>query len=348
MSKSMTIAICSYQRRDPLLRLLLSLVAQARREPSQWEGIDVVVVLDGSSDGSAEAARGIRAPFPLRVVALPHAGLSTARNECLARATGELIYFLDDDLVPADGTVARHRDAERDDHAQLLLGPCTIPADFPAADGAREWFAARYAELELSKVVDRFDLFSIANASAPAEVLRSVGGFDPDFVGYGFEDYELGLRLAEVNVHERFDPDATAWHYSTVDERLTVTRNRETGRNAVRLLHRHPSTVEQLASRAYSGPAPWMLDRLGLRRPGPLGVIASTAQWLGCRAGPPQRQPARLLLATAAAAAHSAGVADLDPSLVDLFLGRPRRPTVGVLWWRRSSPHDPVAHTEEL
>jgi hypothetical protein len=41
----MTIAICSYQRRDPLLRLLLSLVAQARREPSQWEGIDVVVVL---------------------------------------------------------------------------------------------------------------------------------------------------------------------------------------------------------------------------------------------------------------------------------------------------------------
>lgn len=330
---TMTVAVCSYQRRDSLTHLLGTLSAQAAADPGAWDGIDVVVVVDGSTDGSAAAARAVPTVLATTVVEQAHAGLSTARNRCLAEASGELVYFLDDDLVPAAGTVLRHRHAQRDG-AQVILGPCLIPGDHDAPQATRTWFATRYAELAERPLIDRFDHFSIANASAPTAVLRAAGGFDTDFVGYGLEDYELGLRLMRDGVHERFDAEAVAWHHTDVDEAAIVPRNRESGRNAVRLLRRHPDARAVLLPDRYSGPGPWVVDRMRLRSPRLLMGLARGAEWCARRAA---RTPPRVegnLWALAAAAAHAAGVADLDPSLVPGFLGRPTPPTTGRRWDR--------------
>ena len=334
MSETMTIAICSHQRREPLVRLLRALADQAVAAPASWSGIDVVVAIDGSTDGSDAAARAVVTPFPLTISSQPHRGLSAARNECLARASGTLIYFLDDDLVPAEGTVERHRSADRSGPARILLGPCVIPRSFPAPESARAWRAGRYAELERTQVIDRFDRFSIANSSGPTAVFRAVGGFDPTFVGYGLEDYEMGLRLMESGVYERFDPSAIAWHYSTSDERSDVRRHWETGQNTVRLLRRHPGVADTLFPSTYRGPAPWILDRLGIRRPTLLRAVATSCHCVGRHVPARPRRIPEFIFALALAAAFSAGVAELDPSLVSRSLGRPKEPTVRAPWWR--------------
>ncbi len=328
-AKTLTIAVCSYQRKEAVVRLVSALDDQARSSPADWEGIDVVVVIDGSTDGSAEALAGLVPVLPFRVVTQPNGGLAKARNTCLEHAKGELIYFLDDDLVPAEGTVRRHRQAFRDQQAQMVLGPCLIPDGLPAPDLTRRWWDQRYRELAEKKVVDRFDRFSIANCSGLTEKFRSVGGFDTQFVGYGLEDHEIGLRLMRAGAFERYDEQAVAWHYYTADERLAVARNRETGRNAVRLLRAHPEAAPVLFPEEYNGPGPWLLDHLRLRSPHLLGAVAWLAERLAkvAKHGPDRVEDNLWWLALAAA--HAAGVADLDRSLVPSFLGRPARPTSG-------------------
>src|SRR5450631_1942422 len=122
--KTLTVAICSYERRDAVLRLVSALDAQARQSPQAWRGVDICVVLDGSEDGSREALDAYDATLPLRVIWQPNRGAAAARNQLIDAAVGEVIWFLDDDLVPREGTVDRHRRAHEHGPPSFYLGPC--------------------------------------------------------------------------------------------------------------------------------------------------------------------------------------------------------------------------------
>jgi hypothetical protein len=68
----------------------------ALREVLRYPDVEVVVVDDGSTDDTADIARG----FGFRVISTPNQGLSSARNTGLRAATGEIVAYLDDDARP--------------------------------------------------------------------------------------------------------------------------------------------------------------------------------------------------------------------------------------------------------
>jgi glycosyltransferase involved in cell wall biosynthesis len=309
----MTIAISSYQRRRELERLLRSLAGELEGRDELAVGVDVVVVLDGSTDGSREVVERLPFPVPLRTCWQPNAGLASARNAGLANATGELVWFLDDDVLVPTGTLARHRRVDAPDDRRVLVGPCRFP------DGARvhpevRWFwDLRHAALDDAGAVARFDHFSAANTSGPVSTFRAVGGFDAGFVGYGAEDYELAVRLLAAGVSIAYDPDATVWHAPPHGVVAMCTRARSEARNQIRLATLHPGVFDDVFAQSLTPPMRWIRRARLHRHPGLLDVIGTVLTAVASVEAPLTRHRSTRALGWASAALYVAGIAKHDP-----------------------------------
>jgi glycosyltransferase involved in cell wall biosynthesis len=73
-----------------------------------YRPIEVIVVDDGSTDGTVVVVEGF--DIPVRCVKQEHAGVSVARNRAIAEARGELIAFLDSDDLWTEGSLSHRVD----------------------------------------------------------------------------------------------------------------------------------------------------------------------------------------------------------------------------------------------
>jgi glycosyltransferase involved in cell wall biosynthesis len=309
----MTVVIASHQRRDAVLRLLRGLDAQFAAGDGLAGDMEVVVVLDGSTDGSREAIERASWSVPVRVHAQPNRGRAVARNAGLELVQTPLVWFLDDDLVPAPGLVARHRQAHADGQPRVVVGPCLVPEDADAPDPFLRWWDAFYEDLEDRDSIDRFDRFTVANASAPVAVLRDVGGFESTFVEYGLEDYELAVRLLRANVAVQFDAEAIAWHPDVPPMSVLIARQHGLGVNAARLARMHPETRDVLFPAVPISRQRRLLRRLRLRDPRALRLVSRLAFGIyRVTDALPFTPPKGEMMSRAAA--HAAGVAEGDPT----------------------------------
>ena len=106
-------------------------------------------------------------------------------------------------------------------------------------------------------------LFVTENPSVSKTLLHAVGGFDPQFQGWGCEDSELGYRLHERGARFYCAPAATAYHQIHPGGAMgDVAVWREHARNYLRFCHKHPRleiylfwrfVVGELSYDGYSG-----------------------------------------------------------------------------------------------
>ena len=100
-----SVVIPTRQRREPLRRALRALATQT----APAETYEVVIAVDGSTDGTEEMLAGLDAPFALRTVEGPRRGRAAACNAAIAAASGEVLIVLDDDMEPVPELIERHR-----------------------------------------------------------------------------------------------------------------------------------------------------------------------------------------------------------------------------------------------
>ena len=100
-----SIVIPTYQRRDVVLASLRAVPAIA------FGSFEVIVVVDGSTDGTAAAVRAL--PFPITVIDQENRGAATARNRGAASASGDILLFLDDDMEPDPAILFEHDRSHR-------------------------------------------------------------------------------------------------------------------------------------------------------------------------------------------------------------------------------------------
>jgi glycosyltransferase involved in cell wall biosynthesis len=226
-----TIQLCTYNRAQLLGRVLDACFEQT--VPS--DAYEVVLVNDGSTDTTADviAAAERRATCAFAVIHQTNAGLARGRNAGIARARGERIIFIDDDVLPVPSFVAEHlRSHERTRHA-IVRGAVINTESFERLP-APFWTVANYSG----------NYFWTSNVSLPLETLRRVGGFTESFREYGWEDIELGLRLRFAGVPSYFNRLALAFHYKprprAADVESMVRQARAQARTAVQLRALHP------------------------------------------------------------------------------------------------------------
>src|SRR5438309_8873202 len=104
MPKKITVQICSHNRKQLLAKVLASLFDQTFPK----EEFEVIVVDDGSTDGTAEMIKGLAAPIDLVYIRQEKEGLSAGRNKGILKAQGEIILFIDDDVIADSNLVGEH------------------------------------------------------------------------------------------------------------------------------------------------------------------------------------------------------------------------------------------------
>jgi GT2 family glycosyltransferase/peptidoglycan/xylan/chitin deacetylase (PgdA/CDA1 family) len=222
-----------------VVRTVTAFERHARRD------FEVIVVDDGSTDGTAAALRQLQVEFPLTVIEQGNQGGAAARNRGAAAATGEVLLFLDDDMEALPSLLAEH-DRARGEGAELVLGDIPLHPDSPRnvlSRGVGDWAASRRKRLSAPGAALRIDDMITGQMSISRDAFHRLGGFDTRFTRdglYGGEDLDFGYRVTKAGYRIAFNPQAISYQYYDVDPADFLRRAYETGRSEAELSSKYP------------------------------------------------------------------------------------------------------------
>ncbi len=269
-----TIVVPTFQRRDVVSQSVQALAALRLPGPSE-----VVVVVDGSTDGTAGALRALDLPMPLTVLEQENAGAAAARNAGAAVAKGRYLLFLDDDMQADPGLLEAHRRL-LDAGADAVVGHIPLHPDSPhnlLTDGVRLWAERRRTRLLANDGdLEVKDLLT-GQLSVRRELFGLAAGFDQDFTAggtFGGEDTEFLHRLVATGAVVRFAPDAVSYQRYVVTPDQHLRQWRQAGAADAALVRKHPELHTHLAEQHGSlNPATRALVAAATRMP------RLTARW---------------------------------------------------------------------
>ena len=257
------------RRRTVAARTIAALAAQ-----EFTAGFEAIAVVNGPDDGTAAGLRALAVPFPLTVLEDARPGAAAARNLGAEHARGELLLFLDDDMIASPSLLHEHDRAHRDG-ADVVVGHVPLHADSPRnflSEAVGRWAEERAERLRTAGRVGPHDVLT-GQLSVSRTTFREIGGFDARFRGFGNEDVDLGARLGAAGFRVVFNPDAVSRQLYVVSPRAYLRQRHELGAADVRLARRHT----ELARSA---------ERDALRRDRPLRVPVRWAALAGLRLRP--------------------------------------------------------------
>ena len=167
---------------------------------------EIIVVDDGSTDGTADVARAAGAD---RIVLLPHAGPAAARNAGVEVARGGIVLFTDADCEPSPRWLEQMVAPFSDPEVMGTKGTYRTRQRSLIARLVQLEYEIRYERMAQATHIDFVDTYAAAYRRA---VVLQAGGFDPAFPIPSAEDIDLSFRLAQAGHRLVFVPEAWVWH----------------------------------------------------------------------------------------------------------------------------------------
>ncbi len=246
-----TVIVSTYDRPAYLALCLWSFDTQSRKD------FELVVADDGSGEPTAQVVREFAraAAFPVRHAWQPHEGFrkAAALNEAVSLSKGAYLIFTDGDCIAHPRFVEQHRrqaapgsflvgrtprlgrqlsakvsvDAVRSGRAQRLTWGKVL--DGILGRSRKMEFGLYLGGGALFRRVRRWkrnlELWG-GNFSCWRGDFEAVNGFNEDFVGWGKEDLELGVRLRNRGVRPVSAVHAAVnfhlWHEASEDKKANV------------------------------------------------------------------------------------------------------------------------------
>ena len=239
-----SVVICAYNAERTMRRCLESL----RR--LDYPNFEVIVVDDGSDDGTAQIAAG----FPeFRLIRQPNKGLSVARNVGMQAAVGELVAYTDSDCVV-------------DPHWLTFMVRSIIEGGFDACGGPNYapheegWIegcvsASPGAPCHVLVTDDRAEHLAGCNMLFRKTALENVGGFDSQFTAAG-DDVDICWRLMDAGYVLGYAPSAFVWHFRRNTIKAYYGQQRGYGRAEAALYLKYPERFNVLGQIKWQGTIP--------------------------------------------------------------------------------------------
>lgn len=177
-------------------------------EPFASRPADVELIV--AADGAVEDWARITAEFEGRGVELPvRSGPAAARNRGAELAQGEVLVFVDGDVIAAADAVSRMRDVLRDPRIAAVFGAYDEQPPEPGFFSQYKNLSHRYVH---STTGNRALTFWAGLGAVRADAFRAVGGFDERFDRPCVEDIELGYRLTAAGYTIAVEPAIGGTH----------------------------------------------------------------------------------------------------------------------------------------
>lgn len=240
MAFDVSVVIPTYNRLEVLAEVLQALEFQHEAPP-----FEVIVVDDGSTDGTSHWLRNRSFRLQLRVLTQENRGPAAARNTGVIVAQGKWVAFLGDDTVPSSGWLAAHREAHRRHgdspqvavigytgwHRRMRLNPFLRYIN-------EHGLQFGYALIRDPEDVP-FNFFYTSNLSLSRDLLLAEP-FDLRFPYPAWEDIEVSYRLKKRGLRLVYEKQATVAHDHPTDLARFAARQEKAGYCAVVFYRLHP------------------------------------------------------------------------------------------------------------
>jgi GT2 family glycosyltransferase len=215
--------------KDKFSRLRLTLQAM---ESQISENVEVIIVCDGCFEETIDNIKNLELSFePKLVISKKNIGRAAARNLGIRNAQGKIIIFNDDDRIPGADFINKHIFGHQNKRCVLVGMKKYLNYTEDAINSFFETNAVknnfkqiisnveddhidRVRQVILRNQIRRFwwITFHTANLSVEREDLFNVGLFDEKFIGWGWEDHEIGYRFFKRNICFVEDPTLENYH----------------------------------------------------------------------------------------------------------------------------------------
>jgi GT2 family glycosyltransferase len=230
-SRKVSVVMPTHNRLAQLRKAL----AAFRTQTVDAAEFEVIVVSDGSTDGTDDFLCQADLPFHLVHASQANAGPAAARNRGARLAAGEILLFVDDDVIAQADLIEQHvRTHQIHGDLVVVVGPMLTPQDYRPGPFVR-WEQAmlykQYDALIRGDYEASYRQFYTGNASLQREFFLAEGGFDERF--RRAEDVELAYRLATSGAKFVFNESAIGRHYAERSFSSWISNARHYGRNDV-------------------------------------------------------------------------------------------------------------------
>ena len=219
----------------------------------QYQGdFNIYLINDGSTDQTGTILDFFYSHSYIKIIHLEkNSGLSTARNEGINAGNGEVILFLDSDMVVQDNWINEHIRALGENNIVGVIGDSILPKGIKPNVLDKYLYSIRRGARQFGEnTTISFPYFLFNNTSVKRAIFDVVELFDENITSYGGEDTELAIRLWEAYPNGlRFSSQAASEHHHkrTLDEFCESMHNY--GKNNLPiLLKRYPQYKDDLGS----------------------------------------------------------------------------------------------------
>jgi glycosyltransferase involved in cell wall biosynthesis len=184
-----SIIIPTYNASSFMPNLLDSIFNQAVAD------MEVIIVDDCSTDDTVEVV----SKHPVRVIRMEkNGGPARARNRGVQEAKGDIIFFLDSDVVVLDGTIQEVKNYfENNPSASCIIGMCSTE---PLNSGFVPAYMAMFEYIHLiGQKYDKVSVFAPRCGAIKKDLFLGVGGYDEGYKGADVEDFELARRINKTD-----------------------------------------------------------------------------------------------------------------------------------------------------